>query len=34
VRSEPDPVLQEIVTEARDSFGVEVCMVNLTLSDV
>jgi PAS domain S-box-containing protein len=34
VRPGLDPVLQELVEEARDSFGVEVCMVNLTLSDV
>lgn len=34
VRSALDPVLQEIVEEARGSFGVDRAQVNLTLSDV
>ena len=33
-RSEMDPVLQEIVEEVRGIFDVDLCMVNLILSDV
>ncbi|HKH76126.1 MAG TPA: PAS domain-containing protein, partial [Rubrobacteraceae bacterium] len=33
-RSEVDPVLQEIVEEVRGIFDVDLCMVNLILSDV
>ncbi len=34
VRPEADHVLQELVDEVRSTFGVELCMVNLILSDV
>ena len=33
VRPDPDPVLAEIVEEARGVFGVDLCMVNLILPD-
>ena len=33
VRSDPAPVLGEIVEEARGVFGVDLCMVNLILPD-
>lgn len=34
VRPEADHVLQELVNEVRSIFGTELCMVNLTLSEV
>jgi PAS domain S-box-containing protein len=34
IRAETDHILQQLVDEARDIFGTDLCMVNLNLSDV